>query len=158
MLTPTEKLIYAAIIEGMDCGWIEVDLERVLMNVFTSPDDYNRARQDRNPEVAWAAIRIAAEVNLEVGQVVQARRYQDTITSLDCYESNSGNKTWKGWTQAGRLIYLRQADRDLFIEAGVWDIIDQMAIGDEHLKFDIPVTIFRDQDFWKIESINMKEA
>jgi DNA polymerase III subunit epsilon len=54
-----------------------------------------------------------------------------TISCVECYKSGSGNVTWKAYDEDQAIIYLRQAHREMLTEAGLWDQLNQMEIGDE---------------------------
>lgn len=71
-----------------------------------------------------------------------------TLTEIECYESRSGNKTWKGYDEDQQVIYLRQSHEDMLKEAGLWDGLDAMQIGDE-ADCDICVHTVEDGDFRK---------
>jgi DNA polymerase III epsilon subunit-like protein len=53
------------------------------------------------------------------------------VTRIEHYISGSGNPTWKAFTDAGDLIYLRQAHKQLLSEAGLWDELNTMQIGEQ---------------------------
>lgn len=52
------------------------------------------------------------------------------ITSVEHYISHSGNPTWKAFTAEGDIIYLRQANKDLLVQANLWNVLNAMSIGD----------------------------
>lgn len=54
-----------------------------------------------------------------------------TVKRIEHYISSSGNPTWKAKTTEGYIIYLRQAHQDMLKEAGLWDRLCKMRVGDE---------------------------
>lgn len=69
------------------------------------------------------------------------------INLVECYTSASGNKTWKAY-DGDTIVYLRQAHVELLKEAGVWDALDSMEIGDTW-DADILLYTVQDGDFHK---------
>ena len=86
-----------------------------------------------------------AGVSMEVARV----SVMHVIEHVECYRSNSGNKTWKCFDDDGTIIYLRQSHRGQLIEAGVWYMLDQMQIGDDWEADDAMVYTVEDGDFRK---------
>lgn len=69
------------------------------------------------------------------------------VTQVECYVSGSGNKTWRATFDMG-IIYFRQANRELLEQAGLWEQLDRMHIGDVY-QADIVAYTVPDGDFHK---------
>lgn len=70
------------------------------------------------------------------------------VTAIECYTSGSGNKTWKALDDDGWIIYLRQSQRAMLEDFGLWSLIDDMEVGDEW-ECDIFIHTVQDGDFRK---------
>lgn len=76
------------------------------------------------------------------------------IHRVDCYTSNSGNKTWKGYSQDNALVYFRQAHKGHIGDNAMWDMLEDMDIG-ETAAANILVRTIPDGDFHKPVEILM---
>lgn len=70
------------------------------------------------------------------------------IKQVECYISGSGNTTWKAYDEDGYIVYLRQAYRDMLIEAGLWDQLNAMPVN-ESRDAEIIIHTVKDGDFLK---------
>lgn len=49
---------------------------------------------------------------------------------IECYESKSGNKTWRLIADDGQIIYLRQSHKEMLENSGgYWSVVDKLEIG-----------------------------
>lgn len=82
-----------------------------------------------------------------------AKQYPDykvhEIGFVERYESRSGNDTWKAWDEDQCIIYLRQADKDLLTEAGIWDKLNDLLFGESYEAEDAFLHTVEDGDFRK---------
>jgi DNA polymerase-3 subunit epsilon len=71
-----------------------------------------------------------------------------------CYTSRSGNRTWQLTSDSHEdTLYIRQANRALFIDAGgAW--LDEMAL-DEVRDCKVACVVVRDGDFWKPVAVDV---
>lgn len=86
-------------------------------------------------------------------QVISLEPDEHKIEKVECYVSKSGNITWKAYTTEGKLIYLRQAHRELLESSGLWSQLAAMDIG-EACETDITLYTIPDGDFLKVVDVS----
>lgn len=88
----------------------------------------------KNGAPAYAVFYSAAVIrSIELTQeetALPANAMKRHVVKIEHYTSASGNPTWKAFDSDDHLVYLRQSHRDLLVAAGLWDTLNQMAIGD----------------------------
>lgn len=77
-----------------------------------------------------------------------AERRKHLIVQVERYISRSGNDTWKAFDEDGAIIYLRQSDRAMLTESGLWDQLNRMPTG-ATWDAKIILTTIKDGDFFK---------
>lgn len=74
------------------------------------------------------------------------------VTQVEKFISKSGNESWKA-ESVDALLYFRQTQREMLQEAGLWDELHEMHVG-EVLECSITVYTVPDGDFHKIIRID----
>lgn len=71
------------------------------------------------------------------------------VSEVERYISGSGNITWKAFTDDGRVVYLRQQDKEMFRESGLLARLE--AMDDYSVEpIDLELDVIRDGDFLKV--------
>jgi hypothetical protein len=79
------------------------------------------------------------------------------VITIEKRYSRSGNLTWRADTDDGDVVYFRQQDKDIYVQAGIWDRLNELPL-EEIFQANIEVMTVQEGDFHSIKSVNPEYA
>jgi DNA polymerase-3 subunit epsilon len=150
--------IYEVLSTAHELGLIAVNHQQVLEDVLVD-GEFLMAFDHKQNDSVLRAVALLVELDSKDPKRVGAklaRRFPDyrvhEIGSVERYVSSSGNDTWKAFDEDGDMIYLRQKDKALLVEAGLWDTLNMMPVG-AAWGAEIVIHTTQDGDFRKMQMI-----
>lgn len=128
--------IYEVLLAADVLGLIRVNSEEVLESVLTNSEFLQGFDHKADGDPVYRAVALLVELDREnpvFRRAALAKQFPDytvhRVTALERYVSSSGNDTWKAFDEDGEIIYLRQKDKNLLVEAGYWATLNLMPAG-----------------------------
>jgi len=151
------KDIYNVLAIANNLELIQMNHEKVL-NYTLEPEFLMNFDTEREGEsLIWALADLVEARILHPGSLLSAK-YPDykvhRVTQLEHFISKSGNPTWMACDDEGDVIYLRQVNKALLEEAGLWDTLNLMPVGAEW-ECEIFIHTTKDGDFRKPVQIDV---
>lgn len=142
--------IYTVLKTAKDAGWLKVDEAALLDALLNERGFFEVYEQKEKDATLWA---LATMVNVTMDGVKRSAYTKHKIDMVECTLSSSGNITWKAYALDGAVIYLRQKDKDKYIQHGIWSELNKIEVGGKSSVADAWLHTSPDGSFRKVERV-----